>query len=716
MGLVSLVTIGAAWGVEGRGRNSNPTSGSSWNASVTVNLGATHPVSKTLYGIFFEEIGHAGEGGLYAELVQDRSFDAIARVSGFASSNAPALPVDLAKLAAQHRDAWTPTSWDLSVAEAATTKADFLDKLRGPGPRNDIIVAWQALPGTTTSLTRDKPLNPTNLVSMTLSATANGSVGIVNHGYWGMHVEKGQSYTVSLYARAGETGPVPLTVSILGASLKHTLASVDLNPPSEDWGRLTGTLEPNATDSGAVLVMSFEGPGSVVLDVVSLFPTENVKEAAERGEVNPWPFRADLLGALKALKPAFMRFPGGCYIEGDHLVNRFNWKDSIGPLEERSGHMNGVWGYWSTDGLGLFEYMQLAEALDTEPVWVINNGVAHADSVPASDIWPYVQDALDSLEFILGSPDSRWGSVRSSMGREQPWNITYVAIGNEDCGKWMYLNNYLAFFGALRGAHPHLRLISNCDMGRDAPTDIWDWHIYTNPRDLFNKRNIFDGRRPEDGHFVFASEYAVTEGGGWGNLVGAVAEAAFMTGLERNSEAVVMAAYAPLFVHTSNRPWPTNMIVIDNHRWFGIPSYHVQRLFRENQGVRYAETAVAASPSAQLHEDSVAASATCQDDECTTLVVKVINFSSYNQTIRIQLDGLAANQRVEDGGDLTWLTSGHPEDENTFDDPHKVTPRSTSLSGLDSDFRLQTAPYSVNLLTVQLGSGEAPDAYVAAAM
>lgn len=130
--------------------------------------------------------------------------------------------------------------------------------------------------------------------------------------------------------------------------------------------------------------------------------------------------------------------------------------------------------------------------------------------MPASDIWPYVQDALDSLEFILGSPDSRWGSVRSSMGREQPWNITYVAIGNEDCGKWMYLNNYLAFFGALRGAHPHLRLISNCDMGRDAPTDIWDWHIYTNPRDLFNKRNIFDGRRPEVG-----SIRGIWEGGGW---------------------------------------------------------------------------------------------------------------------------------------------------------------------------------------------------------
>lgn len=271
--------------------------------------------------------------------------------------------------------------------------------------------------------------------------------------------------------------------------------------------------------------------------------------------------------------PSFMRFPGGCYVEGDWLANRFDWKAALGRVEERRGHLNGVWGYWSTDGLGLFEYMQLAEALAAEPVWVLSAGVAHADSARGSDVWPYVQDALDSVEFIAGGADTRWGAVRAGMGRRAPWNLTYVAIGNEDCGKPYYLNNYLAIFAGLRARHPGLRLISNCDMGADAPTDMFDWHVYTNPRDLFNRRHAFDGRDPkvvvgpehfiagkrrggcrlprlvgqlfpvtgegktlpctrrsppppkksdaQAGHYVFASEYAVTDGGGWGNLIGA---------------------------------------------------------------------------------------------------------------------------------------------------------------------------------------------------
>jgi alpha-L-arabinofuranosidase len=229
-------------------------------------------------------------------------------------------------------------------------------------------------------------------------------------------------------------------------------------------------------------------------------------------------------------------------------------------------------GYWSTDGLGLFEYMLLAEELDAAPIWVVNNGVAHGDSVPASDAWYLVQDALDSMEFISGPANSTWGALRAAMGRLEPWSLDYLAIGNEDCGKPFYTENYNLFFGALRSRYPHLRLISNCDMGQGGPTDLWDWHVYTNPRAMFDLRHTFDGRDARAGRLVFASEYAVTDGGGWGNLVGAVAEAGFMTGLERNAEAVPLAAYAPLFVNWNNRPWPTNMIVFDNHRWFGIPS------------------------------------------------------------------------------------------------------------------------------------------------
>lgn len=380
------------------------------------------------------------------------------------------------------------------------------------------------------------------------------------------------------------------------------------------------------------------------------------------------------------------------------MRNRFNWKHAIGRNEERPGHYN-LWGYWSTDGLGLFEYMLLAEELRAEPVWVLNNGVAHGDSIPTGNMGPLLQDALDSLEFIMGPANSTWGAVRAAMGRSEPWHITYVAIGNEDCGKPYYNQNYALFYGALSTAYPHLRLIANCDLGAEGPTDIWDWHVYTNPDSMFGLRRAFDGRDPAAGHLVFASEYAVTDGGGWGNLIGAVAEAGFMTGLERNGAAVPLAAYAPLFVHWSDRPWPTNMIVIDNHRWFGIPSYHVQRLFRESQGVAYLATDV------QMMglSETVAASATCQETECETIVIKLVNFSPTSQmvVVKVKLDaeaGTAVAQRAEG----VMITSDHPGDENTFEEPNKVSPKALFLDGVSESFAVEMEPYSVNAVRLHI--------------
>lgn len=216
---------------------------------------------------------------------------------------------------------------------------------------------------------------------------------------------------------------------------------------------------------------------------------------------------------------------------------------------------------------------------------------------------------------------------------------------------------------------------------------------------MFDLRTAFDGRNPRAGHLVFASEYAVTDGGGYGNLIGAVAEAAFMTGLERNGEAVPLAAYAPLFVHWNNRPWPTNMIVIDNHRWFGIPSYHVQRLFRETQGVQYIDTQVEESPQREVHEDTIAASATCQDEDCDEVVIKVINFSSFPQAVKVAVKG---GRRVRPQGQLLVLTSDHPEDENSFDEPLKVAPVGSELDSLAETFMMELLPWSVNAMRLTL--------------
>ncbi|KAL4859616.1 Alpha-L-arabinofuranosidase 1 [Chlorella vulgaris] len=674
------------------------------NASVTVDLQKRKAISPVLFGIFFEEIGHAGDGGLYAELVQDRSFDALAAATGFLDSPATRLPLDLATLAARHHHAMLPlhTPWD-SNGRSYSSKREYLEDRRRNSsydPRNDIIVAWQPLPGTTAVLTKEQPLNEHNLVSMELTAGTGPHSGLLNFGYWGLYVQAGHNYTASLYMRNPDEQPKNVTLSLVGehgATLYGTLTFLGVEG---GWRKYTAEVASTATDANARLLLQFDGPGKLVVDSVSLFPSGNV--AAGSGMLNPWPFRADLLDALKALQPAFMRFPGGCYIEGDWMRNAFRWKAALGPNEQRPGHMNGVWGYWSTDGLGLFEYMLLAEELATEPIWVINNGVAHGDSVRTADVWPLVEEALDSLEFISGPPDSQWGGVRAAMGHPEPWTINYMAIGNEDCGKPSYLTNYLLFFGAIRARYPHMRLISNCDMGPDAPTDLWDWHIYTNPTDMFKRRNEFNGKTPQNSHYIFASEYAVTDGGGWGNVAAAVSEAAFMSGMERNGDIVTLGAYAPLFVHWNNRPWPTNMIVIDNSRWFGIPSYYVQQMFSHARGSHYLDTTVVTDPGSQVHQESVAASTTCASPACDRINIKIINFSSMQQRVAVVLTG-EGSDAVLGEGELVYLWSDHPEAENSFDTPTKIAPATATMDGLSSKFVLPAKPWSVNVLQLHLG-------------
>ncbi|EIE26157.1 glycoside hydrolase, partial [Coccomyxa subellipsoidea C-169] len=290
-----------------------------------------------------------------------------------------------------------------------------------------------------------------------------------------------------------------------------------------------------------------------------------------------------------------------------------------GSTRNRPGHLNAIWGYWSTDGLGLYEYMLLAEELGAEPVWVVNNGISHREGIPTAQIGPWIEDALDAINFITGPADSRWGAVRARMGREHPWNLTYLAIGNEarltllcltqahatspstlslascadqDCGHPSYIGNYISFYFAIKARHPHMQLIANCPLGNAAPTDLFDWHIYTSTGDMFEKRHAFDGMVAGRDPYVFASEYAVLQDGGWGNLQAAVAEAAFMTGLEANSEVVRMASYAPLFVNTNARLWSPDLISPDMCRWYGTPSYIVQQLFSQHLGVIYMATTV----------------------------------------------------------------------------------------------------------------------------
>eukprot|EP00884_Botryococcus_braunii_P006062 jgi/Botrbrau1/15457/Bobra.43_2s0082.2 len=653
-------------------------------ANVNIDLHNTHPVSDKLYGIFFEEISNAGEGGLFAEMIQDRSFDALAHSTGFLYDNSSrTLELTPEVLAAAHAVPWgvpqgtRSRTGEQAVPPGVPSSKDRRHELPGFLGLKAQPQSWFPYPATAAVLTKELPLHPFNVVAMKLS-TADAVGGIANTGFWGIPVLKGREFNLRLYlalpqdATPSQNGTV-VRVSLESANGQTSYASVSFTGISRAWKRFEAKLgSPGVDDTSARLSVAFNGPGSLLLDFVSLFPAENT---VPPGELNPRPFRTDLLDMLKGLKPRFMRFPGGCYVEGgDWLKDAFIWKNAVGPAEERPGHWNANWGYWSTDGLGLFEYMQLAEELGAEPVWVINNGISHREDTPIPQIDKWVQDGLDSIEFTNGGPGTTWGSLRAAMGRVEPWNLTYFAIGNEDCGHPSYVGSYIAFFYAIRAKYPHMRLIANCNMGTSAPTDLWDWHVYVYSWDMYNRRNDFNGVVPGRDPYIFASEYASVGDAGWGNLIGAIGEAGFMTGLDRNSQAVQMASYAPLLVNANSRVWTPDLIVFNNHQAYGIPSYYVQKLFSETLGQRYAWTGVEVGDWSVVHNELVAASTTCQDDACTSLAIKLVNMASFPHNVTVRMGGIGADD-VNPQHKHVVLAGPFPEAENSFDNPTFVAPR-----------------------------------------
>ncbi|XP_045795309.1 alpha-L-arabinofuranosidase 1-like isoform X1 [Trifolium pratense] len=401
-------------------------------------------------------------------------------------------------------------------------------------------------------------------------------------------------------------------------------------------------IEANATNHNSSLQITTSNRGVVWLDQVSAMPLDTYKGHG---------FRSDLFQMVANLKPKFFRFPGGCFVEGNYLKNAFRWKDIVGPWEERPGHFNDVWGYWTDDGFGFFEGLQLSEDLGAFPVWVFNNGISHNDQVNTTAISPFVQEALDGIEFARGSPTSQWGSLRASMGHPEPFDLRFVGVGNEDCGKYNYLGNYLKFYEAIKRTYPDIQIISNCD-GSDQPlnhpADLYDFHIYANSKDMFSKYTKFDNA-PRSGPKAFVSEYAVQkEDAGAGSLLAAVAEAAFLIGLEKNSDIVQMVAYAPLFLNTNDR----SSIVAS--------------------AIEYKNS----------------------QDGKNYLKVKVVNFGNTIENIGISIHGL--NSSVQPfGSSMTVLTSPNIMDENSFSKPNKIVPQGTSLENASKDMNVGLLPYSI---------------------
>lgn len=504
-------------------------------STATVTIQANQPgavVSSNLFGIFFEEINFAGEGGIYAEMVRNRAF--------YTATNA--------------------NFWSLVTTGTATG---------------------------TMSVDPTQPLNTNIVNSLKLTmAGGTGSVGAGNAGFWGMTFQAGATYNLNFFAMASNGFAGTITAQLESANGSTVYAQTNFGGLTTNWQRFSASLVSSSSDTNAQLVLSITNSGTVWLDVVSLFPQTTFFSRTNG-------LRADLGNMLSAMHPSFMRFPGGNYIEANNLTNSVRWKKSIGDISQRPGHLNDSWGYWSTDGFGFHEFLQFCEDMGMEPLYDISAGLALGyngstnNTVPLNQMGPWVQDALDLISYANDPTNTTWGAQRAANGHPAPFNLKYLEIGNENGGSYLDAR-YTLFYDAIKAQYPNIHLIAaggNWSGGppTSRPVEIMDEHYYSSANTFISYATKYDSYS-RSGSKVFVGEYAVTASP-YNNLTSALGEAAFMTGMERNSDIVLLASYAPLFANVNSVQWQPDMIYYDSARsLFGTPSYYVQKLFGQNRG------------------------------------------------------------------------------------------------------------------------------------
>ena len=509
------------------------------------------PIAATMYGVFFEDINLAADGGIYAEKIKNRSFE---------------FPDPLM--------AW---------------KRAAVDGARG---------SFEAR--------RDDSASPANPTYLRVTGTA-GTFGVTNDGFRGIGIRQGERYVVSLLARRRSDGPTALKVEFENPG-NRSQGSAGISGLTTSWAWYRATITATETSGSRTrLRVLLGGPGSVDLDMVSVFP-EDTWQGRENG------LRRDLVELLRDLKPGFVRFPGGCIVEGRFLEGRYQWKTTIGDPPERTLIIN-RWNdefanratpdYYQSFGLGFYEYFLLAEDLGAEPMPIVNCGMAcqynSGELAPLDALEPYIQDAVDLIEFANGSVSSPWGAKRAAMGHPKPFNLKLLGVGNEQWGP-QYVERFALFEKVLKAKHPEITLIASADPNFRSDNFPWQWdrlralradivdeHFYQPPAWFLENAGRYDAY-PRQGPKVFVGEYAAhlppagSQNMRPSTLEAALAEAAFMTGFERNADVVTMSAYAPLLAHADGWQWTPNLIWFDNLRSFGTPSYHAQQLFGANRG------------------------------------------------------------------------------------------------------------------------------------
>ena len=559
---------------------------SPYQATISVNaaaLGAT--VQPSLHGIFFEEISHGGEGGLYGELIQNRGFEE--------SRLPPATTLDNGFIVPER----TP-HFSLPNGRASDWKMRW--ELKSQWPAWSLDKSEQA--GIELALTHDKPLNMATPASLQVTVSKLDPAGknnLVNEGFWGINTVQGETYNLSFYARTQNYGG-PLTASLQSADGKILAAYKFNSVAGPAWKKYTCRLLAKETDPKGRFVLSFGSTGTVWLDFVSLFPARTFKN-------RPNGMRADLAQYLADLKPAFIRWPGGCFVEGINIQSAPNWKRSLGPVEERPGTYS-PWGYWSSDGFGYHEFLQFCEDIGADALYVFNAGVScdfrSGTFIPDTGVDSIIADVMDGLEYALGAPTTRWGKLRAANGHPKPFPLKYVEVGNEQAGT-RYARRYNWFYDAIKKRYPGLKILASMGIGdvnrrtldSMKQVDVADEHAYKAAGWAMRNWDHFDNYKRGSWE-MYVGEYATNAGVGRGNMTAALSDAVYIMAMERNGDLVKMSSYAPLFVNVNDVDWPVNLINFDAAKSFGRISYYTIKMFNENRADRNLGTETRISPPA----------------------------------------------------------------------------------------------------------------------
>ncbi len=613
-------------------------------------------IQKTMYGIFFEDINYGADGGLYAELVKNRSFDFPQPFLGWST---------FGKV-----------------------------EIKNDGPFEN---------------------NP-NYVRLSYSGHSDKHTGLENEGFFGIAVKQNNEYRFSVWSRKVSNENAGIRIELIDEE-SNIITSQKLDVNSSDWKQYELILKPNRNYAKSRLRIFLTSKGGIDLEHVSLFPVDTWK-----GRKNG--LRKDLAQALYDLKPGVFRFPGGCIVEGTDLNTRYQWKNSIGPVENRKLNEN-RWQYTFTNrffpdyyqsyGLGFFEFFQLSEDIGAEPLPVLSCGLAcqfqnkdeHAHAGVGAELDPYIQDALDLIEFANGSTETKYGKIRAEMGHPEPFNMKLIAIGNEQWGS-LYPERLEPFMKAIKARYPEIKIIGSSGPSPDGKdfeygwqemrrlkADLVDEHYYRDPAWFLSGAARYD-KYDRKGPKVFAGEYACHPQNRKNNFESALCEAAFMTGFERNADVVHMCTYAPLFAHVQGWQWRPDLIWFDNMNSVRSVNYYVQQLYGHNAGTNVLNTSENKLP--LTGQDGIYASSV-YDKNKNEIILKVANTSDAIKTINYNLKGLKNSERA---AKKTILKSSGPDMENTLENPTAVAPVTEDMKISGNNFQLNLEPKSFYLLNIQL--------------